>query len=296
MKKLRYLSIAALIFCSALGAFPQGTAADYERARTMQERYSNAVVNLAGPTTWITGTSSFWYRKVSRGDSEIIRVDADTLTKAPAFDHARMAVAVSAATGTQYAPNRLPFGGAAAFSFSDRGTSIGFNCGDNLHRCDVAKYQCERPGPANTQGFNTPPQFRSPEPPPLNLPRISPDTQWEAFIRNFNLFVRSKDRKQEFALSSDGSEDNYYAINSTVWSPDSKKIAAYRVRPGMKRKIHFVESSPVDQMQPKYWSIEYAKPGDTVHQLHALKRVVHEKSLLLRVERTVIWRLLECRQ
>src|SRR5207247_55141 len=25
-----------------------------------------------------------------------------------------------------------------------------------------------------------------------------------------------------------------------------------------------VESSPLDQLQPKYWTIEYAKPGDTV--------------------------------
>jgi Dipeptidyl peptidase IV (DPP IV) N-terminal region len=46
-----------------------------------------------------------------------------------------------------------------------------------------------------------------------------------------------------------------------VWSPDSKKLVAYRVRPGYHRKINYVESSPADQWQPKYMTIEYAKPG-----------------------------------
>jgi len=264
MKKLRYFSISAFIFCVAVSTFAQGTVDDYERARTIQERFNTAIADLPGPTIWITGTSSFWYRKTGRGDSEIIRVDADTLTKQPAFDHTRMATAVSAAVGTTYTAARLPFGGAAAFSFSDQGKQISFNANDSRWRCDLTNYKCERSGPANTQGFNTPPQLRTPQTPAADVPRSSPDNQWEAFIRNFNLVVRSKDRKQEFALSSDGSEDNYYALNTVAWSPDSKKVAVYRVRPGMRRKIHFVESSPVDQMQPKYWSIEYAKPGDTV--------------------------------
>ena len=63
-------------------------------------------------------------------------------------------------------------------------------------------------------------------------------------------------------LSTDGSEGNPYEFNSIVWSPDSKKIAANRVRPGYRREVHYVESSPADQLQPKHTVNVYAKPGD----------------------------------
>jgi len=62
-------------------------------------------------------------------------------------------------------------------------------------------------------------------------------------------------------LSTDGSEGNYYSLRSIVWSPDSTKIAVYRVRPGYKREVHYIESSPEDQVQPKFSSIVYAKPA-----------------------------------
>ena len=39
-------------------------------------------------------------------------------------------------------------------------------------------------------------------------------------------------------------------------------MAAYKVRPGYRREVHYVESSPEDQLQPKSSSRFYAKPGD----------------------------------
>jgi dipeptidyl aminopeptidase/acylaminoacyl peptidase len=38
------------------------------------------------------------------------------------------------------------------------------------------------------------------------------------------------------------------------------------VRPGYQRNLDYVESSPADQLQPKYHTIEYAKPGDALDQ------------------------------
>jgi len=261
MHKIKYWFIAAFVLSAAVSSFAQGTISDYERARSLQVRFQSAVANLPGPSTWIPGTNTFWYRRSGMDGSEIIRVDADTLVKQPAFDHAKLAAALSAAAGTEFKANRLPLGQGTAFS--DQGNTLVFNASSSRWRCDLKLYKCDRLGPVPS-GFNTPPQLRLPVPPPTDMPMTSPDRQWEAFIRNYNVFVRSKDGKQEFALSSDGSEDNYYELSSIVWSPDSKKIVAYRVKPGFKRRIHFVESSPADQRQPKYWSIEYAKPGDTV--------------------------------
>jgi dipeptidyl aminopeptidase/acylaminoacyl peptidase len=65
-------------------------------------------------------------------------------------------------------------------------------------------------------------------------------------------------------LSTDGSEGNAYTFQSIRWSPDSKKIAAFRRRPGYERLVHFIESSPSDQLQPKHTTLPYRKPGDVV--------------------------------
>jgi dipeptidyl aminopeptidase/acylaminoacyl peptidase len=64
--------------------------------------------------------------------------------------------------------------------------------------------------------------------------------------------------------SRDGSEGNYYDFNSFEWSPDSKKLVANRVIPGFERKIHYVESSPEEQLQPLHRSRTYIKPGDAL--------------------------------
>jgi len=38
-------------------------------------------------------------------------------------------------------------------------------------------------------------------------------------------------------LSLDGSEGGYYDPNSIAWSPDSKKIAVFKVKPGHRRYV-----------------------------------------------------------
>src|SRR5205814_4206974 len=70
------------------------------------------------------------------------------------------------------------------------------------------------------------------------------------------------------------------------WSPDSKHLVAYRVRPGYRRQIHYVESSPADQLQPKHSTRDYAKPGDALDvarpvlfEVETRKQIVVEDSL-----------------
>src|SRR6185312_15136657 len=60
------------------------------------------------------------------------------------------------------------------------------------------------------------------------------------------------------------SEGDAYQLMSIRWSPDSKKLVAYRRRPGYNRLVHYVLSSPPDQLQPKDTSIFYRKPGDAL--------------------------------
>jgi hypothetical protein len=104
-------------------------------------------------------------------------------------------------------------------------------------------------------------QFPAPEAPEACL---SFDRKWEAFIQNYNVFVKPVDGGEAFPLSFDGSEGNYYTLRTIAWSPDSKKLAAYHTRPGYDREVHYIESSPTDQIQPKHITIAYRKPGDAL--------------------------------
>ena len=91
----------------------------------------------------------------------------------------------------------------------------------------------------------------------------SPDGKWVAFLKDYNLYVRKIETGEEIALSSDGTEENMYS-ERLWWSHDSEKIATVQIRKGEDRKIHLIESSPKDQLQPKLHTLSYAKPGDRI--------------------------------
>ncbi|MFN7949750.1 MAG: DPP IV N-terminal domain-containing protein [Blastocatellia bacterium] len=269
----RKLSCCSIITLCLLvtASFGQGTVADYERAASLREKYTSLAVNLTERANWIEKTSRFWYRKAVKGGSEFVLFDAETLARRPAFDHERLATALSAATNEKYTALKLPF---QQISFVDGEKAIEFTIGETRWRCDLSDYTVKKAPPRGPDfgGRRGGIPLNAGIPGPrYNFPqnqeaKVSPDGKWEAWVNNFNVWVRPKGKKDGAALSYDGSEGNYYALASLVWSPDSKMIAAWRVRPGYNRKIQYVESSPTDQTQPKYHTMEYAKPGDALDQ------------------------------
>lgn len=102
------------------------------------------------------------------------------------------------------------------------------------------------------------------EPHGRNEAVVSPDGKWRAFIKNDNVHVISlaEENGTEKALSIDGAPG--YGYRRLVWSPDSKKIAAMKVREVEERKIPLLESAPESQLQPILHWIDYAKPGDVL--------------------------------
>jgi dipeptidyl aminopeptidase/acylaminoacyl peptidase len=106
----------------------------------------------------------------------------------------------------------------------------------------------------------------------------SPDCTTIAFVQNYNIAIRPAPSPVTLAgapgggrggragagaggrggpstdytmLSTDGSEGDAYLVNSIAWSPDSKKLVAYRQKPGYNRVPYYIQSSPPDQVQPK---------------------------------------------
>lgn len=224
----------------------QGTLGDYQRAADLRKRYEAAALHVPEPARW-TGPGRFWYRRSVGGGHEFVVVDAATREKKAAFDHDRLAVSLSAASSEKLTGVTLP----ATLELVDKETAVEVNIGESRYRCALSDYNCKRTGIASNVFARNRPQAEV-------QPLASPDGKHHATVRNFNVAVDGT------LLSSDGSEGNYYDPRTLAWSPDSKKLAAYRVRPGYKRKVNYVESSPADQLQPKLMTIDYAKPGDVV--------------------------------
>ena len=105
---LRALVVACLT-CLPIEAAAQGTLADYQRAMTLRDRYQNLAVGLTDQARWVPDTHKLVYRRTVPGGHEFMLVDADTQAKAPAFDHAKLAGALSTALGRKVTAAELPF-------------------------------------------------------------------------------------------------------------------------------------------------------------------------------------------
>jgi dipeptidyl aminopeptidase/acylaminoacyl peptidase len=263
MKKTSFWSAlsVALVMVMASRASAQITASDYQRAQSLRQQYEGAALSVPEPPTWVSGTHRFYYRRSVANGFEFVIVDADTRQKQAPFDHARLAAALTTASGRTYTPTRLPFN---TFTFNDALSAIEMTINGARWTCTLADYACrtpEAPPPGEVRRGITGPVRGDPSS-VTPRPRMSPDGKWMAFIDNHNVAIRPFGGDKRTALSTDGSEGNYYDGASIVWSPDSTRIAAYRVRPGYRRLVHYVASSPEDQLQPEHWAMQYAKPGD----------------------------------
>jgi dienelactone hydrolase len=267
MKKKRYLLIACLVsflFLMAGILQAQVKQADYERAAGLGQKFQSLALHMVDQSGWIGSTPRFWYRKSVEGGHAFYVVDAEALTKKEAFDHERLAASLVKVLEEEVEPYQLPF---RSFQFVDKEQSIRFDIAGWTYSCDLASYACKREGEARRRERRDPfsTWIRGPAPEAASQETsISPDRKWEAFIKNYNIFIRDKESEEEFALSHDGSEGNYYTFASIRWSPDSKKLAAFRLERGYHRIVHYVQSSPPEQLQPIHRQMEYAKPGDAL--------------------------------
>ncbi|RKF18281.1 S9 family peptidase [Altericroceibacterium spongiae] len=263
LRSVRFCAVAAICGVITLPVFAQAkpTSAELERSVHLRESWEYLTREIAWPASWLPDGSAFTYRKTVEGGFRFETVDRKTLAKTPAFDQVRLAHSLSEVTGEKVDALHLPF---SEFDYADDGRAISFSIHYNGWRCTLTDYQCkEQTYPGRPRGFGV---VRDLSVPADNHPRISPDGHWEAFVEDNNLVVRKVDDGGVVRLSQDGSKGNFYDPETIAWSPDSRHLMIYRVKPGFARYVLKVEAAPDDQLQPVLRRQLYPKPGDAIDQ------------------------------
>lgn len=279
----KYLLLATGFALSLSASAQQGktfTDKDYERAEKFMSYHTESYIDKGNlRPNWLAG-DRFWYQINSAQGTEFILVDPKK-GKTPAFDHQKMAMALSNAAGSSYQAAKLPI---TALNFAADGKSLGVTADGKRWKVELSTYKVTvddstpiaAPAGAGFQGRGG----RGAGAPGGGLPEtLSPDGKKAVYIKDYNLWVRdvaSGERKQ---LTKDGIKDYGYATDNAGWkssdraivrwSPDSKKVATFQQDQRMSSDMYLV-STNVGAPVLKSW--KYALPGDK--EIPTIRRVI----------------------
>src|SRR3546814_701326 len=279
--QFRYLNLVLFCLVAFGEVHAQGTAADYKRAVDFGTTTRNTVFYSPSSFSWLEGEHRFWYVNNTPEGRRFMLVDADKQTKNEAFDHAKIAAALTLAAGKQVSADSLPF---TRIGFKSADT-IEFESFDKIWYANLVDYTITDTGrkPEQRQWGRRGYWGDSDDGESREIP--SPDSNWVAYIKNYNVFVRpTKADAEEIQLSYDGALGYHYS-SRIAWSPDSEKLAVTKVRTNTHRKIYFVESSPSTQLQPMLQERNYLKQGDAMPQYQPVLRSEEKKSELQSLKR-----------
>ena len=208
---------------------------------------ANLVLNETITPHWrVDGRERFTYRRdLGDGRGVFFAIDAATGARRPAFDQGTVARGLSVATGAPVDADRLPFK-----DYDEVGSrAIRFSTAGKTWTCSVSKPGCDGHQDAPID--------------PMTIP--SPDGKWLAFVKDYNLWIRSADGGESFALTTDGQA--HYAYGATpecnplitpkvlyggaiapvvLWSPDSRRLFTQKIDERNVRVMTLVQSTPTD--------------------------------------------------
>ena len=280
MKLTKSISIVMLLFYSSV-TFAQGTTEDYQRAYSLRNKFSNKNVFYSDVNPqWIADTNQFWYIRNTPEGKVYVVVNAETRKRKELFNHQQLAKALAGKTNQEIIPTELSLNNLNVNNSQD---TLCFNFNNHnwqyLSRKNQLNDLGELPVPPKQKHWMETDDEKD------GQPVISPDGSSLAFIKNDNIYVRDIKTGKERQLSKDGTLSNYYS-SYIQWSPDGKYVASCKIRPIQKRYVYYVESSPVDQLQPKLHKQEYAKPGDElpfkvpcIYEVSTAKEIIPQTDL-----------------
>lgn len=272
MKK--YLFMTGLLV-SALTASAQQkglTAKDYEHAESFMG-YNTAIYidNANVYPNWLSN-DKFWYVTTSVKGTEFILVDPIKKTRAAAFDHQKLATALSAATGKKYEAKKLPF---QSIGFTEDEKFVSFATEGKKWKYNLQTNTLDQDASANVAATTNGMRQRRAG----GSEVLSPDGKKAVLIKDWNLWVRDVATKKETQLTTDGVKNYGYATDNAGWtmsdgpivrwSPDSKKVATFQQDQRNVSDMYLVTTN-VGAPVLKAW--KYPLPGDK--EIATIRRVI----------------------
>jgi dipeptidyl-peptidase-4 len=267
---------------NAFGVGKQFTREDYARAYQMRGGpLIDKLKNWFVVPHWIGQSDEFWYKRDTAKGHDFILVDAASGRAQPAFDHQKLAQALSQATGAPATAEKLPF---ESFAFTPDRRAIKVTVAGKQYECSLIPASCSAGTPAPSTPFEITIFNRTP--PPTQDPNegivISPDKHWGIFTRDNNLWLRDKTKGQntdlqnndrqntDRPLTRDGQPHFGYGLYigewqsasiqrewaiaaghrlppmASAWSPDSRTVIVPLIDERHVADYPYVESVPAD--------------------------------------------------
>ena len=194
----------------------------YQRAALLDSTTKNTVFKMSVQANWEKDGKTFWYKNVLNDSViEYVLVDAVKNKKQLAFDHTKLAAALSKASGNEVFGKRMKISD-QVFQGTDKAI---IQINDQFWKCDLINYSCTRllEPPSDSSfvvrltGFKPYSRWDQHY---IKGDSISPNKQWIAFIRDYNVYVRPANGGEEIQFTTDGTEQQPYG--ELVWSPGSE--------------------------------------------------------------------------
>jgi len=234
----------------------------YKAAGILDSLARSAVYKYTIRAHWQVGGKTFWYKNIlPDSGNEYIYVNAVTAVKQKAFDNAKMAAALSALVrDTAVTANKLPI---SSIQFVPNKPQLlvkvkktWYSVNTKTYACAVAADVVALPDNEGLVAGNIKDRWeRQPQ-----SDSVSPDKQWTVFIKQGNVFIQSEKDKEEKQYTTNGDTTNPYG--QWQWSPDSKYLVVFHIRPVEDKKVYYILSSSDTSTRGILKSHEYPQPGD----------------------------------
>jgi len=253
------LSLPLLIGALAQAAQPSAAEvrARYERADSLRSLYGGKIFNLRITPHWYEQSKKLWFEdELGRGKNEYVAVDTASGARSPLFDSSALASALAKKLNHPCEADALPI---SLLTVASNGASAEFNADGHGYRLDLASGALTDIDPLTGPRRRGTPPWSQNLWAPQERPSNSPDGKWTAQIENLNVVLKSPDGTTT-QVTTDGGVGSYYA--RLQWRPDSKKLIVWRVTPGDRKTVSFIQSSPPGGGRAVLHTRVYDLPGD----------------------------------
>jgi dipeptidyl-peptidase 4 len=249
----------------------------YHRAEAVRaDKIAAGALNLALTPVWVPHSDRFWFREQTSQGWRYTAVDPEHRNRGLAFDHARLALAITHVIQKPVDADHLPLGNLVIED--SRAHQVSFTINEQSLACDIVSLSCAARDKRTAD--------------PLLI--VSPNGAMAIIAKGDNIWVRDLNTGSDRQLTQNGeahfsygkmpdaglltilktSSGRTFPLFGVQWSPDSRRLVVTRVDERGLPDYFFLQSVPYDgTLRPKVLSLRTALSGET-------KKAVAEVSII----------------